>query len=125
MSFEWKNYVYLAEELSKRQEEACLRSSMSRAYYGVFCIARNEKWLRDYKPEKDEEEGIHQKVINKYKDSSDVIEQRIGSFLDRLRRLRNIADYDENKLINRDFAERSVEGANHVLNYMGITRTQS
>jgi uncharacterized protein (UPF0332 family) len=46
MSFDWKLYVQLAVELIDfHQREAlkgaCFRSAISRAYYGVFCIARN------------------------------------------------------------------------------------
>ncbi len=46
MSFDWKSYIQLAEELINHQrtpslQEAYLRSAISRSYYGVFCIARN------------------------------------------------------------------------------------
>ncbi len=41
MPFDWKEYLRLAEELSTRQEDAALRSAISRAYYAAFCSARN------------------------------------------------------------------------------------
>lgn len=37
--FDWSEYLKLAQELAQRDEEACLRSSLSRAYYYVFNLA--------------------------------------------------------------------------------------
>jgi len=39
--FNWRDYLGLAEELARRQDEACQRSAVSRSYYAVFCTARN------------------------------------------------------------------------------------
>ncbi|MBI5166247.1 MAG: hypothetical protein HY998_00715 [candidate division NC10 bacterium] len=109
MSFNWKDYVYLAEDLLNRTEESCLRSSISRAYYGVFCIARNEKGYQNYKPKKGE--NIHWIVINAYKNSGDTNGQNIGRILDKLRKSRNDADYDESRSIDRNLAERMLVSA--------------
>jgi hypothetical protein len=38
-SFDWSEYLNLARELASRKEEACLRSSLSRAYYYVYNLA--------------------------------------------------------------------------------------
>jgi hypothetical protein len=38
-SFDWSEYLNLARELASRKEEACLRSSLSRAYYYVYDLA--------------------------------------------------------------------------------------
>jgi len=118
MSFDWKDYVYFAEELLNREEESCLRSSISRAYYGVFCVIRNKKGYKNYglKPG----ENIHWIVINACKNSGDRNEQNIGRILDKLRKLRNDADYDDNKLINKDIAKRAVIMAKEILTFMGI-----
>lgn len=115
MSFGWEEYVYLAEELLNRKEEACVRSSVSRAYYGAFCIARNRKSYKKYTGR-----DIHWKVINEYKNSSNGNEQNIGRILDKLRKSRNNADYNEDRPINKDLAERSVISANIILNILGI-----
>lgn len=50
MSFSWKDYYILAGQLKQQaadspQQEAYLRSAISRAYYASFCLARN--YLRD------------------------------------------------------------------------------
>lgn len=39
MPFDWSEYLKLAQELAARNEEACLRSSLSRAYYYVYNLA--------------------------------------------------------------------------------------
>ena len=106
MSFDWEDYIRLSEKLIKKTgalEEASLRSSISRGYYGVFCIARNKKNYQHYKAR-----NVHQEVINKYKNSGDKRERKIGKGLDELRKARNDADYNENKLINRSLAERAL-----------------
>ena len=41
MAFDWEDYLSLAKELASRADEAALRSAASRAYYAVFCKARN------------------------------------------------------------------------------------
>ena len=116
MSFDWKDYVYLAEELLNRPEEAYLRSAISRAYYGVFCIARNRKGCKEFT-----RANVHWEVINKYKNSSDRNERNIGRILDNLRRSRNDADYNEDKLISGDLAERAVLLAKNVLASIGTS----
>ena len=118
MSFDWKDYVDLSEELLNREEESCLRSSISRAYYGVFCVTRNKKGYKNYKPKPGE--NIHWVVINAYKNSSDRNEQNIGRILDKLRKSRNDADYDESQSIDRNLAQRMAVSAKQILNYMGI-----
>jgi len=51
MSFNWRHYLDLANYLQNNAEdlpdfeEACYRSVVSRAYYAVYCLARN--FVRD------------------------------------------------------------------------------
>lgn len=116
MSFDWKDYVSLAEELLNREEESSLRSSISRAYYGAFCIARNRKSYKDYAGR-----DVHQRVINEYKNSNDENEQVIGQALDELRKSRNNADYNEDRPINKSLAERMVALSKQILTLTRIT----
>jgi hypothetical protein len=37
--FDWTEYLKLAEDLATRHEEACLRTSLSRAYYYIYNLA--------------------------------------------------------------------------------------
>ncbi len=110
MRFNWEDYIHFAEGLLSESEESCFRSAISRAYYGVFCIARNRKGFREFAGA-----NIHWKVINRYKSSSDKSERNVGRILDKLRRSRNDADYDEGKYISRGIAERAVCSAKYVL----------
>ena len=41
MPFDWNDYARLADELSKREDEASLRTAISRLYYSVYHQARD------------------------------------------------------------------------------------
>src|SRR5690349_21655344 len=47
MAFDWTHYLTLAQELSGRSDEAALRCAIGRAYYAVFCLARN-RWIQEH-----------------------------------------------------------------------------
>lgn len=104
MTFDWSEYLELAQELAgdgagSPNEEAKLRSSISRAYYAAFCKARNH--LRDIDGYQiSRHANVHKHVRDQFKDSSDKSRKKIGTDLDRLRKRRNKADYDDvvNKL---------------------------
>ena len=104
MTFDWSEYLELAQELAgdgagSPNEEAKLRSSVSRAYYAAFCKARNH--LRDIDGYQiSQHVNVHKHVRDQFKDSSDKSRKKIGTDLDRLRKRRNKADYDDfvNKL---------------------------
>jgi len=100
MSFDWETYVELAKELSQRSEQNCLRNSISRAYYGVFCICRNLKYLQNYRGD------IHERVINEYRTSKITTEKHIGKLLGDLRRNRNDADYTDSFYVEQSFVKR-------------------
>jgi uncharacterized protein (UPF0332 family) len=104
MSFDWKDYIKLAEKLQNETnknsiEEAYYRSMISRSYYGVFCISRIKAGLEFYRPiPRTGDPGVHEKVISYYKSSKIREEKLIGKFLDDLRKERNDADYDRTKI---------------------------
>ncbi len=99
MSFDWSEYLGLAQELSGQtaspaSQEAKLRAAISRAYYAAFCKARNH--LRDREGHAIPIGGkAHAYVRDKFKNSPDQLRSQIGHNLDRLRRHRNIVDYDD------------------------------
>jgi uncharacterized protein (UPF0332 family) len=115
MSFNWLSYIKLAEELLKKSDESYLRSAISRAYYGVFCIARGRKSNRRYSGA-----DAHWQVINEYMGSRDKNERKMGWLLGILRKQRNIADYDSEASIDRDTAQNMVDTAKVILRIMGI-----
>jgi hypothetical protein len=101
MSFDWAEYLSLAEDLCAvpisgppHGSEARQRAAVSRAYYSAFILARNH--LRDI-------DGIrippqvnaHQFVGALYLNDPDPVRQGIGDTLIRLRRVRNRCDYDD------------------------------
>lgn len=99
MTFDWTEYFRLARELAGQatipaNQEAKLRSSVSRAYYAAFCKARN--YLRDVDKISVPTDGtVHQYVQEKFEISSDPIRKQLGEDLKRLRRRRNKADYQD------------------------------
>lgn len=95
MSFDWTEYLNLAEELAGQAqkpstEEARLRSAISRAYYAAFSTAR-------YKLPSIPSNlagSVHTYVWKNYKNNNDLTRSQIGANGDRLRKDRNRADYD-------------------------------
>jgi uncharacterized protein (UPF0332 family) len=115
MNFNWIRYIYLATELLKGSDESYYRSAISRAYYGVFCIARDRKGYSNYK-----RSDVHSKVITEYVKSNDEDERSVGFLLVELRNSRNQADYNSNKVIRKNEAERMVKAAKFILEILGI-----
>jgi uncharacterized protein (UPF0332 family) len=114
--FDWANYLKLAEEILKldpNHDTAYVRSSLSRAYYSVFCIARNMRRFDSYEPPEDAEErkSIHKIVLDAYKDSPNDFDHDIFEHLDWLKKWRNQADYREYRFIRRKLAEDAIERA--------------
>ncbi len=98
MSFDWSDYLSLAESLSQHPEapgpeEAALRAAISRAYYAAHCTARNFARSRGITLTRTGRD--HQLVIDYFKESKDKGRKSIGLWLDRLRDDRNKADYDD------------------------------
>jgi uncharacterized protein (UPF0332 family) len=95
MEFDWCNYFLFAEEIAKKNEEQCLRSSISRAYYAAFHVSL--KTLQQNSEEvrlENQGRGIHQEVIRTLRYSKNSVEKKAGNRLDRLRCYRNKADYE-------------------------------
>ncbi|HAZ46829.1 MAG TPA: hypothetical protein DDW76_30770 [Cyanobacteria bacterium UBA11369] len=93
MTFNWSEYLNLAQELAQQTtDEAKLRSAISRAYYAAFIKSRN--FLQEREGLTIPTENTHKYVINQFKNSSDPVRIKIGRRLLRLRGFRNQADYD-------------------------------
>ena len=95
---DWFTYYRLAKEWAEADwpdevREAYRRSAVSRAYYAMYCTARDK--LHDagrYNPSECESKHLH--VWNKYKEDREYPErEHIGKVGDRLRRMRIKADY--------------------------------
>ena len=98
MTFDWQEYLVLSRNLYDNHEsfanrEACLRASISRSYYAVFCKARN--CAIDYDGQAiPTHGGAHREVKEFYQSSPERKRRDIGVALNRLRISRNKADYD-------------------------------
>jgi hypothetical protein len=101
MSFDWAEYLSLAQELQGIAVsgppvgvEAERRTSVSRAYYSAFILARNR--LRDVDLIPIPHTGAaHIFVAQRYASDPDPRRARIGALLRRLRTVRNTCDYDD------------------------------
>jgi hypothetical protein len=102
MSFDWSQYLRLAEELAGQgtapsSPEAKLRSSVSRSYYAAYCTARNH--LRDVDGLVIPRDDAHKFVREAFANSADTSRKQVGADLDRLRIDRNKTDYDDMDLM--------------------------
>lgn len=97
MTFAWVEYLELADALlSNRgtfaQDEACCRASISRAYYAVFCAARNHA-VNGEGLQLGRTGDDHRHVQRHFEQAQGTNHKYIAMQLFRLRRERNHADY--------------------------------
>ena len=97
MTFPWVDYLTVAEALVQQRstfapEEACCRASISRAYYAVFCAARNYAVAAEGL-QLGGTGGDHQQVQRHFQHGPRPEHRTLGTTLARLRRARNRADY--------------------------------
>ncbi len=118
MSFDWLEYLQLAEELLAKStilpnDESKIRSAVSRAYYAAFNQAKLFLETKDrltiphY--------NVHQYVIYQLKNSSDTRRKKIGNRLFVLRDYRNQADYNQNIVFTINTCEESLTLARRII----------
>lgn len=112
MSFDWSGYLALAKEMMVKanefaDQEAVYRCVVSRAYYGVYCLARNR--IRDI--DKAEFYGNDHKALQRY-----LIEhprknlRKLGNQLRDLHQHRIKADYSD------ELDEQAINKASRAIN---------
>jgi len=94
MSFEWRHFLALAQNLATQADEASQRSAISRAYYAAFHIARHyvRRRLPEVRLNKDGAEHFH--VWDSLKKSALREERAAGITGKKLYDARRRADYD-------------------------------
>jgi uncharacterized protein (UPF0332 family) len=100
MSFEWSDYLGLAQELlshSQSYQQARWRSSVSRAYYAAYHEARDFLLSQGILIQRDQ---AHSQVINELAKLGPQA-FNISESLRRLRAKRNFADYDKNTFASK------------------------
>jgi uncharacterized protein (UPF0332 family) len=89
--FEWSEYLVLAQELALRKEEACLRSSLSRAYYYVYNLALTRAERNGFVSAKGE--STHGQLWRVFTKSPEPQCTILGQIALRLKEKREKADY--------------------------------
>lgn len=113
--FDWVEYLNLASELVNRDDEACQRSAVSRAYYAVFCTARDKFQNRgEFHPGRTADD--HKDLWDALRNDYDMQRRQIGLEGNRLRGKRNKADYDNSVNNISVFAKTAVESAQETFN---------
>lgn len=119
MTFDLADYLDLAEDIlelskaGKGEDNAYIRCSISRAYYSVYCVARNLRGYKDYSGN-----DPHTTIISAYKNSRSnckKVDHRIGGHLANLKRLRITADYHEEHTLTKNDVKDGVEKAKKCL----------
>jgi hypothetical protein len=91
MPFDWSEYLKLAKELAARKEEACLRSSLSRAYYYVYNLALTRAERNGFVSVQGE--STHGQLWRLYSQSPEPECIYLGQIALRLKEKREKADY--------------------------------
>ena len=92
LSMEPRAFLDLAKELVGRNDEAALRSGVSRAYYALHNEVR--VFLENNQITLPREAGAHERIIRYLRESGNADVGCIAKALDDLRGDRNEADYD-------------------------------
>jgi uncharacterized protein (UPF0332 family) len=113
MSFNWVEFIELSEKLIDNfKDQASFRTSISRAYYGAFCLARDKKQINS------SDKNVHKIVIEIFQKSNNINEKKIGKILFDLRKARNEADYQTNKSFNLDDTKRMIQKSRKIINLL-------
>ena len=92
MPFDWPEYLTLADELSRRTEEACLRTAISRTYYYVYHLARQRLIENDFIIIRGGD--THKQVWEKFQGDADNRCKKLNDLAKILHDKRKQADYD-------------------------------
>lgn len=113
--FPCDGYLQLAKSLATNNDESCLRSAVSRAYYASlhksikFAEGRGFKFSGKGKAE------IHGEVVGYFKyNCGSIIFMSIGAKLGRLRKNRNDCDYEENIVNIKKLSESALLEAKEI-----------
>ncbi|WP_013334752.1 HEPN domain-containing protein [Gloeothece verrucosa] len=118
MTFNWEDYLTLANKLSEETltsaiQEAQFRSAISRAYYAAFNQAKT--FLENTDKILIPRVNIHKYVINQFQNSPDRRRQKIGNRLLVLRTYRNQADYDSTITVRDETCQEALTLAKRII----------
>jgi hypothetical protein len=90
--FDWSDFLTLADELAKRPEEACLRTSISRAYYFAYHLGRQRVIDNEFILVSGG--ASHRQVWEKFEVSPDWECKKLALLAGQLKDKRQRADYE-------------------------------
>ena len=93
--FDWIRFVVLGKILLDMKTEESIRAAISRFYYGIFGVLR--RYLINVKHKyvlMSRGGNVHESVFRELSKSKDLTESEISSIFNKLRVMRNHADYD-------------------------------
>jgi uncharacterized protein (UPF0332 family) len=117
-----RDFLTLAQSLVGQPTEVAWRTAVSRAYYGAFHVAR--RLLEDLRFGVPHADRAHGYLWLRLSNCGDPTVQRAGADLNRLRRLRNEADYDLGRPLTQASARSQVQTAAAVVNTLDAARTE-
>ena len=93
MSFNWKEFQDVGDDLKKTPREAYQRSAVGRYYYS--CYPAVKEYFETVIRTLCSDENSHQAIIEDLNNSNEDKEKDLGDYLSKLRRYRNNADYQK------------------------------
>lgn len=111
-AFDPDEVLALAQHLMTRRDEASHRGAVSRAYYGVFLLARELAGIRIKRA------AVHRLTQEHYRR---IGEEEIAEKLEVLRDVRNAADYDVEHPLSRHAAERALQCSRQLRSLLKLT----
>jgi uncharacterized protein (UPF0332 family) len=118
----WRDFLLLATRLATGTTEADWRTSVSRAYYAAFHVAR--RLLADLQFMVPRADRAHQYLVYRLSNSGEAAVEQAGRDLDTLRRLRNRADYDEIPALTQSQATAVVQLAESIIQALDAARQE-
>jgi uncharacterized protein (UPF0332 family) len=118
----WRDFLLLASRLAAGTTEADWRTSVSRAYYAAFHIAR--RLFADLSFTVPRADRAHQYLVFRLTNSGESAVEQAGRDLDTLRRLRNRADYDEVPAITQAQSAAACRLAEDIIHVLDAARQE-
>jgi uncharacterized protein (UPF0332 family) len=115
--FDWDNFLILAKELAKSNDEASLRTAISRTYYAVYWKARLQLEKEGFVIS-GRGKGTHEQVWEEFDRRQGTTNKAIFRAGDELKRNRVKADYKTEVIVTTNLANDSFRLANNVLAYL-------
>lgn len=92
--YDFRKVWQVADYLAQLDSEEYVRSAISRYYYSLFGCVRIYLVVIRHEYSFEYGSDVHQRVCMRLKNSTDSTEHSLGKRLEKLRELRNLADYD-------------------------------